>query len=106
MTRKERITSALTVRVSTMPFARLLGIVIGVCTLVGLLAGAARWVGGFETKSHADSTFVRKDSAVVQQAGIARRYSVDSVARMARDERIDSALAVLVRACIRKGDCR
>lgn len=58
--------------------------------LAGILAAAARAAGNVETRTHADSTFVRKDSLAIQQAGFARRYSVDSVAREARDARIDT----------------
>lgn len=74
--------------------------------VVAAVAATARVVNGVETKTHADSTYVRRDSLAIQQAGFARRYSVDSVAREAREARIDTSLAVLVRACVRKGECR
>lgn len=109
MTPKQRFTAALRKPVQEWSVTALIGAVVGVLTITGFAAAGARAahnsVNNIETKPHAESLFVRRDSFAAYQAGVSRRMSVDSVAREARDARMDATLSALYRACQHKGEC-
>jgi hypothetical protein len=58
-----------------------------------------------ETRAHAESVFVRKDTFAIHLAGEALVHRTDSLVIEARTARIDTALNALLRACRRKGEC-
>lgn len=68
-------------------------------------AASLRALSNVETRPHADSTFVRKDSFAIHLAGEAFVHRTDSLIIEARTARIDTALNALLRACRRKGEC-
>ena len=105
MTRRQRLTKALTINISSLSFGKLVAIVSGSVVLGGALGGAARYVGHFETKTHAESTFVRRDSMAIYQQGDALIHQRDSLITAAAIAAMQKDLSSLVRACQRKGEC-
>lgn len=83
---------------------------IYLASIVGSLAGAARWVNSHPTKAESDSLFVRRDTFAlyrVEQAGMRRE---DSLSRSADREKILNAIQGVDSSlkCLRKvpGFCR
>lgn len=56
-------------------------------------------------KVSADATYVARDTFEVYRNQLSFQHRTDSLVAEARNARIDSALAALVRACQRRGEC-
>lgn len=56
-------------------------------------------------KVSADATYVARDTFDIYRNQQALQHRTDSLVADGRNARIDSALAALVRACQRKGEC-
>lgn len=73
----------------TPPLPRWIKILLAVVPLSGVVAGVARTANQVETKAHAESTFVRKDTFAIHLAGEALQYRTDSLERAHdRDEEL------------------
>lgn len=94
---------------TVLPFPRWVKILLALVPLSGLVAGAARatvkTAANLETRSHADSVYLRKDTFAIKQAGAVLSHQRDSLVYDAQFSQINTSLAALVRACQKRGEC-